>query len=234
MTMCPPQRVLSAFIERRGLGRVEDSIVLANPGRGTAPAEGSAEGLMLRVLDEHGPVIDGEDFAEKCVAAGMNAISFYIYRAGSPVISSLGKNVYSKVGANVPPGTVEDIFGKRKTHTHISDHGWTSTGRLWCGTELSRQVITSGGVRLPSFVAGLVQGDWQVVLPDESEYGSVTCRQVFIWSFRKPFLVLGAEPTDLATFEFDLKARQVRVRVGGPDLFEAIQESSTTDFTKGP
>ncbi len=224
LAMCPPQRILGAFVERCGLGRVEESIVLANSGSGTAPTEDSVEGLMLRVLDEHGPVMDGEVFAEKCIAAGMNAITFYIYRINSPVICALGKNVYCKVGTNVPPGTVEDIVGQRRAVVRISDHGWTSTGRLWCGIELTRQVITSGGIRLPTFVADLVQGDWQVVLPDGSEYGTVKCHNLFIWSFRKPFAVLGAEPTDLTVFEFDLKSRQVLVKVGGPGLFEAIQD----------
>jgi hypothetical protein len=62
-----------------------------------------------------------------------------------------------------------------------------------------------------------------VFLPDSAEYGTVNCRDIFIWSFRKAFAVLGAEPGDLATFEFDLKTRKVLVRIGGPDLFDAIQ-----------
>jgi hypothetical protein len=37
--------------------------------------------------------------------------------------------------------------------------------------------------------------------------------------------MLGAEPGDLAAFEFDLKEKSVLVRVGGPDLFDAIQNT---------
>lgn len=233
LAMCPPQRVLGAFVERCGLGRVEESIVLANSGSGTAPREDSAEGLMLRVLDEYGLVMDGEVFAEKCIAAGMNATTFYIYRINSPVICALGKNVYCKVGTNVPPGTVEDIVGQRRAVVRLSDHGWTSAGRLWCGIELTRQVITSGGIRLPAFVADFVQREWQVVLPDGSDYGTVMCRDVFIWSFRKAFAVLGAEPSDLTAFEFDLKSRQVLVRVGGAGLFEAIQDPESAITEEG-
>jgi hypothetical protein len=62
-------------------------------------------------------------------------------------------------------------------------------------------------------------------LPDGGEYGTVTCRDSFIWTFRKPFNVLGAEPSDLMVLEFDIKARTVLMRVGGPGLFEAVQES---------
>jgi hypothetical protein len=53
----------------------------------------------------------------------------------------------------------------------------------------------------------------------------VTCRESFIWTFRKPFNVLGAEPNDLMVLEFDIKARNVLVRVGGLGLFEAVQEA---------
>jgi hypothetical protein len=61
-------------------------------------------------------------------------------------------------------------------------------------------------------------------LPDDTGCGSVTCRESFIWSFRKAFALLGAEARDLAAFEFDLQTRTVRVRVGGPGLFEQIEE----------
>jgi Bacterial RNA polymerase, alpha chain C terminal domain/Sigma-70, region 4 len=160
----------------------------------------------------------------RCVAAGMNATTFYIYRMGSPVISALGKGIYCKVGCEVPPGTIEGIVARRRSVTRVSDHGWTPSGCLWFGVELTRQIITAGGIRLAPFVSDLVQGEWKVSLPDGTDYGDVTCRDVFIWSFRNAFAVLGAERGDLVTFEFDLKSRKVLVRVGGPGLFEAIQD----------
>jgi hypothetical protein len=192
---------------------------------GKAPSPDSAEGKMLTVLEEFGPIMDGEDMAERCIEAGMNATTFYIYRMISPVVSALGKGVYCKVGSDVPPGVVEAILNRRSAVPRLSDHGWTPKGRLWFGTELSRMVLTAGSIRLVSFVCDLVQGEWTVRLPDGGEYGTVTCRESFIWTFRKPFNVLGAEPNDLMVLEFDIKARTVLVRIGGPGLFETVQES---------
>jgi RNA polymerase alpha subunit/sigma-70-like protein len=224
LIMAPPQKILGAFVERIGLGHVDGDIVIANSGVGAAPAEDSVEGRILKVLSEHGPILDGEEFAERCVAAGINGTSFYVYRLVSPVISSLGKGVYCKVGVEVPPGTIENIVSRRRAITRVSDHGWTSGGRLWFGVELMMQTIVAGSIRLPSFVSDLVQGEWNVSLPDGTVHGTVLCRDSFIWSFRKSFAVLGAEPGDIAMFEFDLKKRSVLVRVGGPGLFEAIQD----------
>lgn len=228
IAMVPPQRILSAFIEKVGLGTVSaDGVIVANAGIQNAPASDSVEGLMISVLDQYGPVMDGETFARRSVDAGVNPISFYIYRANSPLISALGKGVYAKVGAEIAPGTVEDIVGRRNVAPRIWEHGWTPAGRLWFGFELSLQTMTGGGIRIVSFVADLVQGEWNVYLPDDTACGSVTCRDSFIWSFRKAFALLGAEPGDLAAFEFDLQSHTVHVRVGGPELFEQIEEPAT-------
>lgn len=225
LAMCPPNRVLLSFVKSTGLGETSESFIVSSPGSGAPPPPDSAEGLMLRVLDAQGPAMDGEAFAEACISAGVNATTFYVYRAVSPVICALGKNIFSKVGAEVPPGTVERIVGSRRMAARFSDHGWTRLGRLWYGAELSRQVFTGGGIRLPASIASFVNGEWNVVLPDGSAYGTVTSREPYIWSFRKPFDLLGAEPTDLVVFEFDLKSRQVFVRVGGKGMIEAMQAS---------
>jgi hypothetical protein len=224
LPMVPPQKILRAFLDKTGLATIENEMVIAKSGVGSPPPKESAEGKMLEVLDVYGPIMDGEDFANRCMAAGMNATTFYIYRMISPVISPLGKGVYCKVGCEVPPGTIEDIVARRRVVAHTSDHGWTSSGRLWFGTDLTRQVIASGGIRLAPFVSDLVQGEWRVLLPDGTDFAKVNCRDAFIWSFRRAFAILGAEPGDLTTFEFDLRSRQVLVRVGGPGLFEAIQD----------
>src|SRR4029079_4989951 len=67
-----------------------------------------------------------------------------------------------------------------------------------------------------------------VRLADGQPHGDVTCRESFIWSFRRPFVTAGIEPEDFIALEFDKKAREVRVKTGGPDLFEAIQHEENS------
>jgi hypothetical protein len=183
---------------------------------------------MLAVLDEHGPVMDGEQFARRSVEAGINPTSFYIYRLISPLITCLGKGLYCRVGIKVPPGTIEDMIARRSAVVRVSDHGWTSKGQLWFGTELSIGNITIGGLRLPPFVADLTQGEWDVVLADDSNCGKVICKGVFAHSFRRALKLLGAEPMDLVVLEFDLTTHKVSVRVGGPGLFEQIEDPESS------
>jgi hypothetical protein len=230
LAMVPPQRTLAAFVEQAGLATVLEDRVRVGPNAVKSLSDGSVEATMLKVLDAHGPVMDGEQFARRCVEAGLNSTSFYIYRLISPVIGSLGKGVYCKVGAEVAPGTVEDIVARRNLTPRISDHGWTSTGRLWFGTQLSVATIAMGGIRLMSFVSDLTQGDWEVVLPDQTTCGSVSCKGIYIFNFRRALALLGAEPMDLVAVEFDLSRGQVHVRVGGPELFEKIEDPESVNF----
>lgn len=231
--MAPPQQVLLRFIECSDLGSINNSIVTANPARAVGPTADSAEGKLLKVLDEFGPVMDGDDLTEKCVAAGMNATTTFIYRMGSPVVVSLGRGVYGKVGCEVPPGLIDQIADRKKRTPFFVDSGWNPAGHFWFGVQLSRIVIVGGSIRLPSSAAGILHGEWRVCLPDGTDCGTVGCRNHFIWRFRKAFLRLGAEPADYAAFEFDIRARKVVLRVGGLEVIEAVQSSSAADLEDG-
>ena len=87
LSMAPPQKILGSFVQQIGLGRGDGDTITANPTMVIVPQPETVEGKMLAVLDEHGPLMTGEDFADKCVAAGVNPITFYIYRLISPVLS---------------------------------------------------------------------------------------------------------------------------------------------------
>lgn len=223
LTIAPPQKVLAAFVNASGLGIVENNIVVADPMRVTTLSPESIEGKFIEVFRKYGGVMHGEELAERCVEQGINPTSFYIYRLLSPVVASLGRGIYCKVGVDVPPGTMEEILSRRKSTVRNSDHGWLPNGNLWFGFEVTRIVLTSGSVRLVSFVSNLVQGNWTVRLADGQPSGDVTCRESFIWSFKRAFVTAGIEPEDFIALEFDRKACEVRVKTGGPDLFEAIQ-----------
>ena len=233
LALIPPRRVLGSFIERAELGTINQEDVISEASNIVPIESESVEARILRILDEHGPIVDGDELIERCIEAGINAITANIYKFSSPVICSLGKGLYCKVGANIAPGEVEAIIARRKKkNPRIADHGWTSAGRLWFSTELSRNIIVSGSIVLKPFVAELTQGEWQMRLSDDTIYGSVICRERFIWSFRKALLFLCAEPKDFMTMEFDKRTKIVRVRIGGPDIVEEIQFADSKELSK--
>jgi hypothetical protein len=228
--MAPPQKILASFLENTTLARIEGEYALANPLMTVMPNPDSVEGKLLQVLDEHGPILTSDDFAEKCILKGVNATSFYINKLISPVISPIATGIYCKVGAEVPLGVIEEIKQRKKETKRISDHGWTPSGSLWFGVELSWVVITSGSIALHPFVADFVQGEWNVDLPDGGIAEKVVCRDMFVWTFRKAFSLFGLESGDFIVLEFNTKSRHLTLHVGGEELLETFQETPPEDF----
>jgi hypothetical protein len=126
----------SGSMKDKGLGIVHDESVQAIQSQ-VELSKGSVERGML---DDHGPLMDGEEFARRAVEAGINATSFYLYRTNSPLITSLGRGLYCKVGMQIPAGAVEDLLSRRNPVIRLSDHGWTSGERLWFGPEMRSSI----------------------------------------------------------------------------------------------
>jgi DNA-directed RNA polymerase subunit alpha len=218
----PPVKVLERLVVVSGLARSEGDCLIANSNAVQGPEPGSTEDTFVRVLRQHGPALSSQEFEERCIEAGINPITFYIYRSGSPVVTQLAPGVYSPVGALVPPGLINELASKSR-RSRLVEYGWDKEGHIWCAVSLSRPVITTGSLALPSFVANLVQGEWTIVLPDRSRPGQARAKDTFLSRTRKALAYLGAEPGDFVLFEFDRQSRVLRLRIGGRELIEAAQ-----------
>jgi len=227
----PPVEVLERLVQLAGLARIENGFLVADQGAVQPPEPGSIEEIFVQILRDNGDALTGREFEELCIAAGMNLTSFYLYRAGSPLVSQLVPGVFSLVGATPPPGLIEELATKSRSSPRLVEHGWDGQGRLWCAVSLSRAVITMGAIALPSFVANLVQGEWSILLPDKTEAGMVDCKGTFLKRLRKPLSYLGAEPGDLVLFEFDLQARVMVMRIGGPELIDLAESGNLDQMT---
>jgi Bacterial RNA polymerase, alpha chain C terminal domain len=228
----PPVEVLERLLQAAGMTRVEDGFLVANPGAVQPPEPGSIEEIFVQILRDNGPAVTGQEFEDLCIAAGMNPISFYIYRSGSPVVSQFAPGVFGLVGSTPPPGLIEELATKSRSSRRLVQHGWDTEGRLWCAVSLNRAVITMGAIALPSFVANLVQGEWSILLPDGTEASLADCKDTFLKPLRKPLSYLGAEPGDLVVFEFDLHSRAMKMRIGGQELIELAESGNLDQLTE--
>jgi len=218
----PPATVLERLVLTSDLATSEAGFLVANARTVQPPEPGSTDDIFVEVLRQHGPALTGPEFEEHCIQAGVNPITFYIYRSRSPVVSQLAPGVYSLVGAIVPPGLVDELASKSR-RSRLVKHGWDDKGQLWCGLSLSRAVITAGSIALPAVVANLVQGEWTVALPDSTRPGQAGAKETFLYPIRKALAYLGAEPGDFVLLEFSLQTRVVNMRVGGHELIEAAE-----------
>lgn len=229
LTIVPPVSVLGRFVERFKLATVTGNRVLSTSGFSDAIESGSAEQTMVAILRTHGPVLAWDRFQELCVASEMNPVTFSIYLSVSPVIARLTRGIYSIVGANVPPGLVEDTAKEVAANRKTVEWGWTARGTLWCALHLRGGAIITGAVTIPAFVANITGGEWQPRLGGQNIDDVIKCKDNFLWGLRRPLSNAGAEPDDVCILEFDLVKRIVDLTIGGEELVD-IWESGDIDL----
>jgi hypothetical protein len=230
----PPSSVLATFVERMGLARIEDNRVVALSTFPDALEPGGAEEKMLGVLKAHGSVLSIEKLQELCVAAGMNPITIGIYVSNSPIIARLARGVYGLVGADVPPGVVEEVGRELTASRKAAEWGWSAKGSLWCAVHLNRVTLTSGAITVPRFVSEFAEGEWQPTLAGREVDGTVKCRDGFLWGLKRPFSNAGVEPGDVCILEFERTTRIVRITIGGEDLIDLWESGEIDAATSAP
>jgi Bacterial RNA polymerase, alpha chain C terminal domain/Sigma-70, region 4 len=229
LVIVPPVGILANFMERFDLASVSDGRASAIADFSDAVAPGSAESIFVSVLRMHGPILGWDRLQELCIAAGMNPITFGIYVSGSPIIARVTRGIYSLVGADIPPGAVEDLEREVANSRKPAEWGWSPRGTLWYALPITGTVLGSGSVAVTQFVADIVDGEWKACFDRRELGGNVKCSNRFLWDLRRPLIKAGAELGDVAILEFDLPKRTVNITLGGEELAD-IWESGDIDL----
>jgi len=229
LAVVPPVGVLAHFVERFELASVSDGRVSAISDFAGAIASGGAESILVSVLRRHGPILGWDRFQELCMAAGMNPVTFGIYVCGSPIIARVTRGIYSLVGADIPPGAVEDLEREVATSRKPAEWGWSPRGTLWYARPITGTLLAAGSVPITRFVADIADGEWKACFDRRELDGSIKCSNGFLWGLRQPLINAGAEPGDVSIFEFDLSKRTVNITLGGEELAD-MWESGNIDL----
>lgn len=105
----PPKRVLLELCTQVPGYRVDGEFINDDPPLDYREILGEVEETMARILMEEGPLLTGKDFEAKCVAAGMNQSTFYVYLGYSPIIARYARGVYGLRGADIPPVSLKAL-----------------------------------------------------------------------------------------------------------------------------
>lgn len=220
LAVAPPGSVLGRFVEKQHLGTVSGNKVTAASDFSDAIEPRSTEAIIVSVLREHGPVLAWDRLRDLCLAEGMNPITFGIYLSASPILARLARGIYSLVGANVPPGLVEDVAAEMASSRKGVEWGWTTRGTLWCAIPRIGANIGSGAVVISTAVSDLADGEWRPTFGGREVEGTIKCSGRFLWGLKRPLSNSGIELDDTCILEFDFGKRTVDLTIGGEELVD--------------
>jgi hypothetical protein len=175
------------------------------------------EARLVRILREHGPVMERGALEELCVAAGINRFSFHAFIACSPVIAQYGHSIYGLIGAEVLPEAVETALARRRAARSpskvLQDHGQTQDGRVWLGYRLSRAASTYAVVTVPSSLKHVIRGRFDLRSSDGERVGTLAAKDGRAWGLGAFLRRHGAQSDDYVVVTVDLEKREAIIDI---------------------
>jgi len=227
----PPARVLLEFCRRMSGVEVEGSTVVADPPRDWREVLAGVEAGMVRVLKEHGPVMERGAFEEHCVRDGMNRFSFNAIIMCSPVIAQYGRSVYGLLGAKVDRKTIRSLAARKPGTAPgrvLRGSGRTNEGRLYLAYRLSKAAISGGVITVPAAMKNQVRGKFDIQTPDGQKRGTLVSKNGCAWGLGPVLRGRNAAPGDHLLILFDTAARVAQIHIGDEKVKAAIPGSDSS------
>lgn len=216
-----PRSVVLAFCEQHSDFITHGEYVsLAPQLKNTDFLEG-AERVMADILEANDGVLDGKTFEQLASEAGVNTSTFYVYLGYAPFIMRVSPGVYALRGTSISPSQLEEVQPKsQESKKRMLDFGWTENATIWVAYVLSRNLLHSGVVSVPSGVAQFVPTEMTIISQDGTQFGAAGFNGVSLWGLAKFFRRRGGDEGDILVIEVNPQESKVTIRVGSPELLD--------------
>jgi hypothetical protein len=179
----------------------------------------ASEQTILKVLKEHGPVIQRAKFEELCLAAGMNHGSFWVLLSYCPLICRHATGVYGLRGAEVPVGLIDNLVPKRRGKPKlVVDYAWKNERDIQILYRVSEGMLSRGIVTIPTALKVFLKGRFTLMTDDNSNIGTLVLKDNSAWGLRPFFIRRGGEVGDYLSIVFDLSRIIATVQLGDASL----------------
>ena len=227
--VAPPRKILKEFCATLFFCQTEGDNVAASLPLSINENLGEIERCFYEVFREHGPVMNVRTFRHECLRRGMNANTFYQYLTYSPIVFRLAREVYSLVGADVPPGTVEATLSQGIRTAVIVGSGWTGDSQVWISYRLNSANLRSGVFSIPVGFKGIVSGQYFVQSSGTGSRSVISVEGERLSGLHRPISIRGGEQEDIVTIKFDLHGQRAEISFQ-EDTTAPVEEQSAADL----
>ncbi len=215
----PPTAILRVIASRLPFARlVGDDLHRDERETDWTSVLGEVESVLVEELDRLGPVVHRIPLLNACVSRGMNEGSFAAMSSNSIVLWRPALGFYSRVGAHIPPGTIEERQRERpETAATTLDSGWAEGGHLFVASRVTVQLLSSGNLYIPASIQKFLNGRFECAGLDGPIY-TIVIKSASCYDLRKLLRHSGAEPGDMLVVWLNPSTRQGLGMVGDQEL----------------
>lgn len=221
----PPGRVLLEFCRQMPGIRTEGNMIIADPPLDWQKVLGGVEAGMVRVLKEHGPVLERGEFEEHCIRNGMNRFSFNAIIMCSPVITQYGRSVYGLLGAKVDQRTIQALSARKAgvlPTKVLRSYGQTDDGRIYLAYQLSKAAISGGVITVPAAMKVAVEGKFLIRTADGQESGTLVSKNGCAWGLGPVLRSHNAQPGEHLIILFHTLDHEALISIGDENLLASL------------
>lgn len=221
----PPGRVLLEFCRQMPGIRTAGNLIIADPPRDWRKVLGGVEAGMVRVLKEHGPVLERGEFEEHCIRNGMNRFSFNAIIMCSPVITQYGRSVYGLLGAKVDHKTILALSARKAgvlPARVLRSYGQTEDGRIYLAYQLSKAAISGGVITVPAAMKEAVEGKFLIRTADDQEAGTLVSKNGCAWGLGPALRSHNAQPGEYLIILFNTADHEAMISIGDENILAAV------------
>jgi hypothetical protein len=221
----PPPAVLLEFCRQLPDVRVEGNVVIAEKPRDWRETLAGIEAGMVRVLKEHGPVMERGQLEKRCLDDGMNCFSFNAIVMCSPVIVQYGRSVYGLLGSKPAAKTIRSLAARKPgvaTSRVLRDYGRTAEGTVYLAYRLSKASISGGVITMPAAMRELISGKFVIRTLDGRAAGLLVSKKGCAWGLGPVLRRHRAQPGDHLLILLDTTEREAFFRLGDADILESV------------
>ena len=221
----PPARVLLEFCRRMPGVTVAAGTIASEEPRDWREVLTGVEAGMVRVLNQHGPVMERGAFEEHCIGEGMNRFSFNAIIMSSPVIAQYGRSVYGLLGAKVDRKLVQSLTRQKpgkSAQRVLRGFGRTEDGRVYLAYRLSKAAISGGVITVPAAMKDHLRGRFKIHTPDGEEAGTLVSKSGCAWGLGPALRSHGAVPGDHLLILFETADRTAQIHIGDEHVLEPV------------
>lgn len=184
------------------------------------------ESVFVEVLRRKENVLGLHELRDGCVKAGVNRHSFYVYLSYSPIITRVAPSIWALRGTDFDPTRVSRLLQhstpKKPT---LQGNGWTPDGAIWIAYEVSRAVLDTGVVTIPSGVHEILgDGRFELYAVDGARVGTLSMRKLSAWGLGSFIGRRGVEIGDHLIVAVDIELQMAVIHTGSVDVLESFEE----------
>jgi sigma-70-like protein len=223
--MSLPRTIFEAFCRAAGFQNQNGIVSYPRPLDFTeelAPIEQA----FVRILRDCESVASTGELRDRCLAAGVNRHSFFVYLSYSPVIERIADGVYGLRGSQIDPARVAHILGNYvRPERALQDNGWTKDGAIWLGYNVTKNLRDTSVINVPASVAKILgERRYDLLATDGSNVGHLSIRKFNAWGFGPFMNRRGVDVGDTLIITVDTDLEVAVIQSGSAELLASYQD----------